>query len=87
MSGGRIEKIRAHVSADAFARGNPELHHEGRVLLKSAGELDVKTGTIAEGEGGDLGGQRIEQVGGAIPAGVTVLDLGGRSLLAGLIDG
>jgi imidazolonepropionase-like amidohydrolase len=47
----------------------------------------VKAGAIAEGFGGDVGGQRIEQVGGAMSAGVTVLDLGGRSLLRGLIDG
>jgi imidazolonepropionase-like amidohydrolase len=57
-----------------------------RLALRAARLLDVKTGRYVDRPVVVVVGDRIESVGTAAPAGVTVVDLGDRTLLPGLVD-
>ncbi len=57
-----------------------------RVALRAARLLDVRSGRYVERPVVVVTGDRIESIGGTVPQGVTVLDLGDRTLLPGLID-
>ena len=57
-----------------------------RVALRAARLLDVRSGRYVEHPVVLVTGDRIESVGKTVPQGVTVLDLGDRTLLPGLID-
>ncbi|MEP6800342.1 MAG: amidohydrolase family protein [Acidobacteriota bacterium] len=57
-----------------------------RVALRAARLLDVRSGRYVEHPVVVVTGDRIESIGGAVPPGVTVLDLGDRTILPGLID-
>ncbi len=57
-----------------------------RLGLRAGRVLDVRAGRWIDNAVVVVGRDRIEQVGGAPPTGVPVLDLGARSLLPGLID-
>jgi imidazolonepropionase-like amidohydrolase len=54
--------------------------------IKAARLLDVKTGAYVANPVVVVRGDRVESVGSAPPAGSTVIDLGDRTLLPGLID-
>ncbi len=56
------------------------------VAVKAARLLDVKTGSYVANAVVVVRGDRIASVGGAVPAGAGVIDLGDRTLLPGLID-
>ena len=57
-----------------------------RVAVRAARLLDVKTGKYLDRPVVVVAGDRIESVGTAAPAGISVLDLGDRTLLPGLVD-
>ena len=57
-----------------------------RVAIKAGRLLDVRTGTVAPDAVIVVEGDRIASVGGAVPAGVPVIDLSGLTVLPGLID-
>jgi imidazolonepropionase-like amidohydrolase len=56
------------------------------VAIRAARLLDVKSGRYVEHPVVVVVGDRIESVGTAVPAGATVIDLGNRVLLPGLVD-
>jgi imidazolonepropionase-like amidohydrolase len=56
------------------------------VAVRAARLLDVKTGSYVSNAVVVVRGDRIESVGGAVPPGAKVIDLGDRTLLPGLID-
>ncbi len=62
------------------------LGEEGSVVIKAARLLDVRTGTYVANPVVVVKGGIIESVGTTVPAGATVVDLGDRTLLPGLID-
>ncbi|HTU99467.1 MAG TPA: amidohydrolase family protein [Luteitalea sp.] len=55
-------------------------------VVRAARWLDVKAGRIVTGASVVVQGGRITSVGGAVPAGATVIDLGDVTLAPGLID-
>jgi imidazolonepropionase-like amidohydrolase len=57
-----------------------------RIAVRAARLLDVRTGKYVDRPVVLVVGDRIESVGTAAPAGVTVVDLGDRTLLPGLVD-
>ncbi len=57
-----------------------------RVAIKAGRLLDVRTGEVATDVTVLVEGDRIASVGGAVPAGVPVIDLAGLTVLPGLID-
>jgi len=57
-----------------------------RIALRAARLLDVKSGKYVDRPVVLVVGDRIESVGTSAPAGVTVVDLGDRTLLPGLVD-
>jgi imidazolonepropionase-like amidohydrolase len=74
----------ALVTAVVCAQENPKT-----IVLRAARLLDVTSGRYAEHPVVVVSGGRIESVAAdsaAIPAGARVIDLGGRTLLPGLID-
>jgi imidazolonepropionase-like amidohydrolase len=56
------------------------------LAVRAARLLDVKTGRYVEKPVVVVAGDRIERVGGDVPAGARVIDLGDRTLLPGLAD-
>ena len=56
------------------------------LAVRAARLLDVKAGRYVESPVVVIHGDRIESVGASVPAGAKVVDLGGRTLLPGLID-
>jgi imidazolonepropionase-like amidohydrolase len=56
------------------------------VAVKAARLLDVKAGTYVANPVVVVKGDRVESVGGAVPAGAKLIDLGDRTILPGLID-
>ena len=56
------------------------------VAVKAARLLDVKAGAYVANPVVVVRGDQVESVGGRAPAGATVIDLGDRTLLPGLID-
>ncbi len=56
------------------------------VALRAARLFDARSGTIVRPGLVVVEGERIAQVGGAVPAGAQVIDLGDATLLPGLID-
>src|SRR4051812_28317626 len=56
------------------------------VALKAARMFDARTGVVVQPGLVVVDGQRISRVGGAVPAGAQVIDLGDATLLPGLID-
>lgn len=66
-------------SSSAFAQ--PE-----KVAIRAARLLDVKGGRYLERPVVVVSGDRIESVGGEVPPGARMIDLGDRTLLPGLID-
>src|SRR4051812_42880995 len=56
------------------------------VALKAARMFDARTGVVVQPGLVVVDGQRISRVGGAVPAGAEVIDLGDVTLLPGLID-
>src|SRR5579871_548141 len=74
------------VCAGALGQGKPA------ILLKASRLLDVKAGSYMEAAGVLIDGERIQEVGRSAdlaaraPKDVRVIDLGGATLLAGLID-
>jgi imidazolonepropionase-like amidohydrolase len=61
----------------------PELK---RVAIKAGRLLDVRTGNVTPDAMILVEGDRIASVGGAVPAGVPLIDLSGLTVLPGLID-
>ena len=57
-----------------------------KVAIKAGRLLDVRTGQTASGVVILVEGDRIASIGGAVPAGVPVIDLSGLTVLPGLID-
>ena len=57
-----------------------------KVAIKAGRLLDVRTGKVATDVVVLVEGDRIASVGGAVPAGVPVIDLSGLTVLPGLID-
>jgi imidazolonepropionase-like amidohydrolase len=57
-----------------------------RVAIRAARLLDVKSGRYVDHPVIVVAGDRIESIGTAVPAGATVIDLGDRALMPGLID-
>lgn len=57
-----------------------------RIAVRAARLLDVRTGRYVDRPVVVVAGERIESVGTAVPDGVSVVDLGNRTLLPGLID-
>ena len=57
-----------------------------KVAVRAARLLDVKSGRYREHPVVIVSGDKIESIGDAAPPGVTVVDLGDRTLLPGLID-
>ena len=57
-----------------------------RVAVKAGKLLDVRTGKVVPNVVILIEGERIAGVGGAVPAGVTVIDLSSLTVLPGLID-
>jgi imidazolonepropionase-like amidohydrolase len=70
----------------AFARPSPS--DAQTVVVKAARLIDGRGGPPLEPAMVRIAGERIEEVGAtiAVPAGATVIDLGGATLLPGLID-
>ncbi len=56
------------------------------VAIRAARVLDVKSGRYVDHSVVVVSGDRIESIGTAVPAGATVIDLGDRVLMPGLID-
>src|SRR5882672_4184124 len=56
------------------------------IAVKASRLLDVKTGSYVSNPVVVVRGDRIESVGKTAPPGATVIDLGDRTLLPGLID-
>src|SRR5678809_166651 len=56
------------------------------IAVKAARLLDVRTGAYVSNPVVVVRGDRVEGVGRNAPAGATVIDLGDRTLLPGLID-
>ena len=56
------------------------------VVIRAGRLLDVKSGRYVEHPVVVVAGDRIESIGTAVPAGATVIDLGDRVLMPGLID-
>ncbi|HYS07981.1 MAG TPA: amidohydrolase family protein [Myxococcales bacterium] len=56
------------------------------IALKAARMFDARTGVVVQPGLVLVEGQRIARVGGAVPAGAQVVDLGDATLLPGLID-
>ena len=55
-------------------------------IVRAARMVDVTTGTVVTNAMVVVENGRIRQVGGAAPAGATVINLGDQTLLPGLID-
>jgi imidazolonepropionase-like amidohydrolase len=70
-------------SASAFAADAPAI-----TAIKAAHMVDVRSGTLVDNAVVLISGDRITAVGSqlTIPAGATILDLGNKTLLPGLID-
>jgi imidazolonepropionase-like amidohydrolase len=60
----------------------------GVTILRNAAVLDAERGELAEGQSVAIDGQRIADVGPGLtgPEGAIVLDVGGRTVMPGLID-
>jgi len=56
------------------------------VAVKAARLLDVKSGSYVSNPVVVVRGDRVDSVGGRVPAGAEVIDLGDRTILPGLID-
>jgi imidazolonepropionase-like amidohydrolase len=56
------------------------------VAVKAARLLDVRTGSYVTNAVVVVRGEKIESVGGAVPAGAKIIDLADRTLLPGMID-
>jgi imidazolonepropionase-like amidohydrolase len=69
------------LAAAAFLRAEDAL-----IAVKAARLLDVKTGNYVSNPVVVVRGDHVESVGARIPDGATVIDLGDRTLLPGLID-
>jgi imidazolonepropionase-like amidohydrolase len=59
---------------------------DGLIAVKAARLLDVRTGAYVSNAVVVVRGDRVESVGTSVPPGATVIDLGDRTLLPGLID-
>lgn len=59
---------------------------ESVVAVRAARLLDVRTGSYVPNAVVIVRGEKIESVGGAVPAGAKIIDLGDRTLLPGMID-
>ena len=63
-----------------------ETQRPAKVAIKAGRLLDVRSGQAASGVVILVEGDRIVSVGGAVPSGVSVIDLSGLTVLPGLID-
>lgn len=72
--------------AVAASTGNTLAAAAPKVAVRAAHLLDVRRGIIVDDAVVVIDGNRITEVGHAVPPGATVIDLGGATLLPGLID-
>src|ERR1051326_1160484 len=79
-------KIRILLVAFSLLVSLGVLAEEAAVAVKAARLLDVKTGAYVANPVVVVRGDRIESVGTRVPPGATLVDLGDRTLLPGLID-
>ncbi len=68
----------------ATAGGKPQ--EVKRIAIKAGRLLDVRTGKVTPDAVILIEGDRVASVGGVLPAGVSVIDLSGLTVLPGLID-
>ena len=78
----------AAISAFGQGRGQQGTAPAGTIFIKAAKLIDVKAGKVLANQNIIVTGDRITQVGAnlAVPAGARVIDLGGATVLPGLID-
>ncbi len=81
-----IMKILAGLFAFAAVSAYGQLNIDKVVVLKAAHMLDVRAGSLVSPGVVVVVGNTIQSVGGPIPAGAQVIDLGDRTLMPGLID-
>ena len=72
----------AFVAVSAFGQADPSK----TIVLKAAHMLDVRAGKIVSPGLLVIAGDHIQSVGGPVPAGAQVIDLGDRTLMPGMID-
>lgn len=70
----------------ALIWASPSFADESLIALRAARLLDVSTGTVLVQPLIIVRGDKIERLGGDVPPGARVIDLGNRILLPGLID-
>ncbi len=86
MKKGLISAVFVAIALGAALAPAAEPAPKPKVAIRAARLLDVKSGRYVDHPVIVVAGDRIESIGTAVPAGATVIDLGDRVLMPGLID-
>jgi imidazolonepropionase-like amidohydrolase len=73
-------------SAQDSTRADGKSPAVARLAIKAGRLLDVRSGRVTTNAVVLVAGERVDRVGGEIPAGISVIDLSGLTIIPGLID-